>query len=128
MLRTNLLPEFTNEAWVSIGALKQAHGELHPKNPVDSIIDSAHGDNVVLYLVCQIINEFSVGKRNHDLQNSVYQSMVRMEENAFWEQTFNGVLFPRVISYGVICWYVQAESAQAREAQRFQQHKTYLNR
>jgi hypothetical protein len=79
--RTNFLSDFTSETGISIRALKKTHGELDPKNPVNSIIDSAHGDNAALNLGCQIIDVFSVPKRNHDLQNNTCQSMVRKEEN-----------------------------------------------
>ena len=65
---------FTGEAWIGERVLKQTHGELDTKNPVDSIVDSAHGDNVVLNLVCQIINEFCVGERNHHLHIVCFSS------------------------------------------------------
>lgn len=68
MFRTDLLPEFTGEASIGIGVLKETHGELDAENPVDSVVDSAHGDDLVLNLGCEIIDEFGVSEWNHYLQ------------------------------------------------------------
>jgi hypothetical protein len=66
--RTNLLPEFAGKARISIGVLKKTHGELDAENPVNGVVDSAHGDDLVLNLGCEIIDEFSVSEWNHYLQ------------------------------------------------------------
>jgi hypothetical protein len=66
--RTHVLPEFTGEAWIRIGALKKTHGELDAENPVNSVVDSAHGDDLVLNLGREVIDEFYVSVWNHYLQ------------------------------------------------------------
>lgn len=66
-VRTDLLPELAGEARVGVRVLEQTHGELDTKDPVDGVVDSAHGDDLVLNLCRQIVDEFCVSEWNHDL-------------------------------------------------------------
>lgn len=63
-----LLADLIDQAGIGEGVLEQAHGELDSKDPPHSIIDSAHGDDLALHLVRQVVDELGVVVRDHNLQ------------------------------------------------------------
>lgn len=65
--QTYLVSQLIGQAEICQGIFKKAHDKLDSQNSLDSIVNPAHGDDIVLDLICQIINELGKVVGDHDL-------------------------------------------------------------
>lgn len=65
--KTNLTSQLIREGEICQRALEKAHDKFNPQNSSDCIVDPAHGDDLLVHLIGQNIEEFCEGIWNHDL-------------------------------------------------------------
>lgn len=64
----NLASQLIGQAKISHWILKEAHDKFNPQDPLHSIVNPAHGNDIILYLERQIINKHCEVIWDHDLQ------------------------------------------------------------